>query len=171
MRRLISAQMCMVVVLNSIGVVGFVGCSKKVLSVPDPVIADMPVKAPERPVKTGGVAVMPYAVAKPEAAGEVRRATLYFGFDSFVPAVQEFMKLDGMDFAGRVVRVTGGACEIGDLDYNYALGMKRGLAARAYILALCPDADVRVRSVGELDPVTTDPAQYHLNRRCVVEVE
>jgi outer membrane protein OmpA-like peptidoglycan-associated protein len=157
----------MVVVLNLVGVGAFVGCSKKVTTIPE--IA-LPEKAPERlvePVEEKRGVVFP-RVAK--AALQVQRVTLYFGFDKYVPEMPEFMKLDGFDYADRVVYLTGAACEIGPAEYNYNLGAKRAMTVRAYILQICPDADIRWKSVGEDDPVTNDPKQVFLNRRCEVEV-
>ena len=70
--------------------------------------------------------------------------------------------------AGVGVIVEGNCDERGSAEYNLALGERRSLAARAYLIGLGVDgAMVQTKSYGEEKPVNPghDDAAWQVNRR------
>jgi peptidoglycan-associated lipoprotein len=122
------------------------------------------------------------SVARAEAARrEAERATLvnmlaetiHFDYDQFVIGPDDTSRLDqkaAIMVANPAlrIRVTGHADERGSDEYNLALGMKRAIAAKDYMVRLGVDASrIEVASLGRevpLDPSPTEAA-YAKNRR------
>lgn len=79
----------------------------------------------------------------------------------------------------RAVKRTGGRAMIkgftspeGEDAYNLALGDRRAVAVRAYLVAFgIPASRIRWQSFGEEHLITEDPAQYNLNRRAEITLE
>ncbi|MEO0067916.1 MAG: OmpA family protein [candidate division WOR-3 bacterium] len=102
--------------------------------------------------------------------------TIYFDFDKsdIRPGDAQILqsnasKIKNVINSGQKVRVTieGHCCPIGTSEYNMALGQRRAESARKYLINLGIPADIlNTISYGEERLVTTDSAQYHLNRRC-----
>jgi peptidoglycan-associated lipoprotein len=79
-------------------------------------------------------------------------------------AVAEYLKAN----AGVGVIVEGNCDERGSAEYNLALGERRALAARAYLIGLNADgAMIQTKSYGEERPVNPghDESAWKLNRR------
>lgn len=69
------------------------------------------------------------------------------------------------------VTIEGHTCPIGTSEYNMALGWRRAEAAKAYLVKLGVDGSIlNTISYGEERLVTTNEAQYHLNRRAEFKV-
>jgi peptidoglycan-associated lipoprotein len=100
-------------------------------------------------------------------------APVYFDYDSARLKSGERMKADAvaseMRSAPQSRLVLEGHCdERGDREYNLALGERRALAVRAYIIELGIGADrITTKSFGEESPAAFghDEASYQLNRR------
>lgn len=100
-------------------------------------------------------------------------APVYFDYDSAQLRPGERGKADAvaaeMRGAPQTRLVVEGHCdERGDLEYNLALGERRALAVRAYIVELGVDPGrITTRSYGEENPAALghDEASYQLNRR------
>ena len=103
------------------------------------------------------------------------RLTVLYGFDSDAMLPDSKMLLEGRmaDMAGRTVRLTGGACPIGEEDYNYLLGMRRAEAVKNFLVAHArpSPASISIQSVGEQNLITDNPKQYNLNRRCEITID
>ena len=69
------------------------------------------------------------------------------------------------------VTIEGYCDPIGTSEYNMALGMRRAESARAYLVKLGADMSMfSTISFGEEKLVTTDAAQFEMNRRCEFKV-
>jgi len=99
--------------------------------------------------------------------------TIHFDYDQFVIGPDDTSRLDqkaAIMVANPAlrIRVTGHADERGSDEYNLALGMKRAIAAKDYMVRLGVDASrIEVASLGRevpLDPSPTEAA-YAKNRR------
>lgn len=100
-------------------------------------------------------------------------STVYFGYDSAqvdpaesskIEAVAEHLKANPS--AG--ITVEGHCDERGSNDYNLALGERRALAVRAYLIGLGVDAGrVQTKSLGEESPAAPghDESAWSQNRR------
>jgi len=65
------------------------------------------------------------------------------------------------------VLIEGHCCPLASEMYNVGLGMRRAEAAKAYLVGLGVDAALlKTETFGEAYPPYTDPADYHLDRRC-----
>ena len=130
---------------------------------------------PVRPVNTDSIARAEAARREAERAVLVNilAETIHFDYDQFVINADDTSRLDrkaailAANPALRI-RVTGHADERGSDEYNLALGMKRALAAKEYLVRLGVDAShIEVASLGRevpLDPSPTEAA-YAKNRR------
>ncbi len=64
-----------------------------------------------------------------------------------------------------VVRATGHTCDIGTVQYNHGLGLRRAVAVRDYLIANGVDGKrIEIESMGESEPVGT----REQNRRCEI---
>lgn len=155
-------------------------CSKKA----DPIVTPAPVAAsvPSSPTVTPPSAGNADSIARAEAARrEAMRAALvneiaeviHFDYDQFTIGADDTGKLDRKAAimkanAALRIRVTGHADERGSDEYNLALGMKRAVAAKDYLVRLGVDASrVEVASLGREVPIDPSPneAAYAKNRR------
>lgn len=122
------------------------------------------------------------SLARAEAARrEAERATLvnmlaepiHFDYDQFVIGPDDTGRLDkkaAIMVANPAlrIRVTGHADERGSDEYNLALGMKRAIAAKEYLVRLGVDASrIEVASLGREVPLDPSPSEaaYAKNRR------
>jgi peptidoglycan-associated lipoprotein len=105
-------------------------------------------------------------------------APIYFAYDSSRIASEERYKADA---ALEVLRannrslliVEGHTDERGSREYNLALGERRALAVRAYLIGLGVDgARIQTQSFGEEDPeeMGHDESAYRLNRRAELKL-
>ena len=103
------------------------------------------------------------------------RLTVLYGFDSdaILPGTRLLLEGYMADMAGRTVRLTGGACPIGEEDYNYLLGMRRAETVKNFLVAHArpSPASISIQSVGEQNLITDNPKQYNLNRRCEITID
>ena len=173
-------QRALVVAL--LGLATLVGaCGKKA----DPNMTPAPVSESTTP-STTPTATPPRtnadSIARAEAARhEAERAvlvnqlaeTIHFDYDQFVIGADDTGRLDRKAAILKAnpalrIRVTGHADERGSDEYNLALGMKRAVAAKDYLVRLGVDASrIEVASLGRevpLDPSPTEAA-YAKNRR------
>lgn len=103
----------------------------------------------------------------------VKYDAVLFDYDSAQVRESERTKLEAVaDYlkknAGVGVIVEGNCDERGSAEYNLALGERRALAARAYLIGLGVDgANVQTKSYGEEKPVESghDESAWRLNRR------
>ena len=118
---------------------------------------------PGRPDENGGTV----------ADGQSPFEPVYFEYDSSQIGESEQFKLDqvaeymrkGQDVG---IIVEGHTDERGSREYNVALGERRALAARAYLIGLGIDGNrIQTKSYGEESPVAFghDEASWALNRR------
>lgn len=115
--------------------------------------------------------------ARPEGALNILTSVKYdavlFDYDSAQIRESERTKLEAVaDYLkknGEVGVIIEGNCdERGSADYNLALGERRALAARAYLVGLGVDgANIQTKSYGEEKPVNPghDESAWRLNRR------
>ncbi len=160
-----------VVKFTTIALVGLfaltlVGCPKKCVKPvkEEPVIVEEPVKEE----KEEEVEVAPKV--------ELNLQTIYFDFDKsdIRPGDAQILQGNADQLkkalaAGQKFTVTieGHCCPLGTSEYNTALGQRRAESAKSYLVNLGVDAGIlNTISYGEERLVTTDPNQYHLNRRC-----
>jgi peptidoglycan-associated lipoprotein len=143
-----------------------VGCPKKCVKpvAEEPVMVEPPVeeKTEEKPAEAKAVTI--------------NLQTIYFDFDKYdirtgdAQILQEnAQQIKNALNGGQKLMVTieGHCCPIGTAEYNMALGQRRAEAAKSYLVKLGVDAGIlSTISYGEERLVTTDPNQYHLNRRC-----
>ncbi len=104
---------------------------------------------------------------------DVHFENVLFGFDSSQIASGEQSKIE--DVANYMRRnpnvkaiIEGHTCDIGSREYNMALGERRALAARAYLVQLgIEPARIQTLSYGEENPLHfgTSEAERRLNRR------
>lgn len=162
-----------------LGLSGLTGCSKRNLKdeeilwdgIEEPVIEEQaaaPAAEPQRTVYT-------LETAAPAVVRTNR--TVYFNFDSDVVSPDQMAAISEIAAAARgcagEIVLVGGACPIGEEPYNRDLGQRRAEALSrvlqvSYGLESC---DIKVRTVGEHDLVSDNPANYGLNRRCEMTVE
>ncbi len=110
----------------------------------------------------------------PEDAQILKPNTVYFDFDSSVIKSSEQSKVEAVAAylkanAGKAVRVEGNCDERGTEEYNRALGERRALAVREFLISLgISPADVDTKSWGKDNP-DNDPghneAAWSRNRR------
>jgi peptidoglycan-associated lipoprotein len=99
--------------------------------------------------------------------------TIYFDFDKSAIKSSEQSKLDAVanylkSNPGKAVRVAGNCDERGTEDYNRALGSRRALAGREYLINIGIDPkNIDVVSYGEDKPAVVghDETAYSKNRR------
>lgn len=91
--------------------------------------------------------------------------TVYFDLDSYILNNSEKSKLKQVE--GKV-SIVGGCCPLGTDQYNKMLGLRRAHAVAA-VLQKNKVKISNIVSVGEDNLISTDPKQYHLNRRCEVK--
>lgn len=155
------------ILLGVLFVLTMVGCPKKVVQkeepIPPPPPPDTMTEKPVAPPKT-----------------ELNLATIHFDFDKSDIRSGDATTLQGnydqlkkTADAGQKPGVTiEGYCDpIGTSEYNMALGMRRAESAKSYLVKLGTDAgQLSTISYGEEKLVTTDQAQYEMDRRCEFKV-
>ncbi|NKB25095.1 MAG: OmpA family protein [Kiritimatiellae bacterium] len=105
--------------------------------------------------------------------GESSFDTVYFGYDSAQIQPSERSKIESVaehlnqNRSGGIA-VEGHSDERGSREYNLALGERRALAVRAYLIGLGVDGSrIQTKSMGEEDPVSFghDEESWGANRR------
>ncbi len=104
---------------------------------------------------------------------DVQFDDVLFGFDSSQVASGEQPKIEEVAAYMRrnpnsKVIIEGHTCDIGSREYNMALGERRALAARAYLIQLgIETARIQTLSYGKENPLVfgTSEAERRLNRR------
>jgi len=135
-------------------------CSKKVTTVN---YSDLKPKSDVAMVIANGNELeLPKVENKPIQHGTV---TVYFDLDSYQLNNSERGKIVGISSP---VSLAGGCCPLGTDQYNKMLGLRRAHAVAA-VLQKNKVKISNIVSVGEEDLISTDPKQYHLNRRCEVK--
>ncbi|MBN1294357.1 MAG: OmpA family protein [Candidatus Latescibacteria bacterium] len=139
----------------------FLFCTKKVTTV---VYEDKPQKKAFMVFKPEE---KPSQVEPPSKPMEVyrKKIVIYFKFDSDELTEKEKLKINNID---NPVELIGGACPLGNDDYNYTLGLKRAYSVKK----IFDDRGIKVlsvKSIGEHDLITDEPKEYYLNRRCEVK--
>lgn len=146
---------------------------------PAPVSSATPVATTPPPAPSSANAD---SIARAEAARrEAERAaivnqlaeTIHFDYDQFTIGADDTARLDRKAAILKAnpalrIRVTGHADERGSDEYNLALGMRRSIAAKDYLVRLGVDASrIEVSSLGREVPVDPSPteAAYAKNRR------
>lgn len=107
------------------------------------------------------------------ADGSSQFAPVYFGYDSSLIPASEQIKVDSVAAylnanPNTSVIIEGNTDERGSRDYNLALGERRALAVRAYLIGLGVEgARVQTKSYGEENPVDFghDESAWAENRR------
>jgi len=98
---------------------------------------------------------------------------VYFAYDSSQVDASERGTIEGVaDFLGRSINsgviVEGHCDERGSREYNMALGERRALAVRAYLIGLGIDGSrIQTKSMGEESPAAAghDEESWRMNRR------
>jgi peptidoglycan-associated lipoprotein len=150
------------VTLGALLVLTMVGCPKKGVTPTEPV------PAPPPPDTLTEMPLEPPQV-------ELNLATIYFDFDKSDIRAGDATILQGnydqLKMATMAQVTIEGYCDpIGTSEYNMALGMRRADAAKAYLVKLGANMNMfSTISFGEEKLVTTDAAQFEMNRRCEFE--
>jgi peptidoglycan-associated lipoprotein len=148
-------------VLVGVGLVfSMLGCPKKqVIAPPEPIVEPEPEPVIEKPV-------------------ELNLATIYFDFDRSDIRPGDATTLEAnarkINEAGAKppVMIEGHCDPKGTAEYNMALGMRRAEAAKAFLVKMgVPATRLMTISYGEEKLVTTNEAQYQLNRRAEFKPE
>jgi peptidoglycan-associated lipoprotein len=133
------------------------------------VVPPAPQAAPMQPPKVEGA---PKAEAKP-APLDLNAMRIQFAFDDYSLSIRSRENLDKIaawmkkDPAVKL-QIQGNTCDIGTSEYNLALGDRRALAAKDYVVALGIEASrLATISYGEEKPrvPNSDEANRSLNRR------
>ncbi len=143
-----------------------VGCPKRV-------IKEEPIPPPPPPDTT------PEIVQKPKI--ELSLGAIHFDFDKsdIRSGDAEVLKgnadqlLKAAEQEQKPMVTVEGYCDpLGTSEYNMALGQRRAEAAKAYLVKLGVAAgQLSTVSYGEEKLVTTNPAEYEMNRRCEFKPE
>jgi len=144
-----------------------VGCSKSVIN-EDVVIDDVPVNTPV--VEDFSDAIDIVEKALPDGY------TVHFDFDSYNIRPVDLGRIHRIasDLSGRYdyrLELIGGACPIGEEEYNINLGKLRAEAVADVLLEKLPPEAMVIISVGERHLVSDDPAEYEKNRRCEITIK
>jgi peptidoglycan-associated lipoprotein len=106
-----------------------------------------------------------------EVAGQF--TAVYFDYDSAQINESERSKIetvaDSIKGSSQSIIIEGHCDERGSTEYNLALGERRALAVRAYLIGLSIDgARIQTKSYGEERPVAPghDESSWSQNRRC-----
>ncbi|MEP6590087.1 MAG: OmpA family protein [Gemmatimonadota bacterium] len=145
---------------------------------PAPVPSSTPVATtppPPRSTSADSIARADAARREAERAALVNQLaeTIHFEYDQFVIGADDTGRLDRKAAilkanAALRIRVTGHADERGSDEYNLALGMRRAIAAKDYLVRLGVDGSrIEVASLGREVPIDPSPteAAYAKNRR------
>ncbi len=141
---------------------------------PEPQARPEPPDQAERPTaESGATAKTPQA---PESRGEAALPTIYFGTDSATVRPSDSLLLSEvvprlLASAGRIV-ITGHCDPRASERYNEVLGLRRAEAVRDLLIRAGIGAErIVVRSRGELERVSSGPAEYWRDRRVVLALE
>jgi peptidoglycan-associated lipoprotein len=139
---------------------------------PTEVIPEEPVAEEQEPVDVvpSGPTAEDYARMAPQEYGI---EDLFFAFDEYTLSTEAMMLLEAsarvMKEHDTLVYVVEGHCdERGTVEYNLALGEKRAIAARDYLVSLgVPATQLRITSYGEERPFSRGSGEsaWALNRR------
>ena len=139
---------------------------------PTETIPEEPVAEEPEPVDTvpSGPTAEDYAAMAPQEYGI---EDLFFAFDEYSLSTEAMMLLEAsariMKEHDTLVYVIEGHCdERGTVEYNLALGEKRAIAARDYLVSLgVPASQLRITSYGEERPFSRGHGEsaWALNRR------
>ena len=154
----------------------FVGCGSKgeppVVTDPTPVVTEPVVEEPvaEEPTVSDEPAPVDYAGMEPQEYGI---EDVFFAFDEYSLSDESMNTLIAsarlMRTHSDLVYVIEGHCdERGTVEYNLALGEKRAVAVRDYLLSLgMPSSQLRITSYGEERPFAfgSNESAWALNRR------
>lgn len=168
-------RLAVVLLLVTLALVAFTGCSKK----PPVVTETAPVEQPVEVVK-------PAPIPEPEAPKGPDYANLdpsqygiedvFYGYDKYdlddvaMGTLTKNARI--LKEAGVTLMVAGHCDERGTIEYNLALGEKRAKAARDYLVSLgVPAGNLRVTSYGESRPFAngSTEADWAQNRRAHFE--
>jgi peptidoglycan-associated lipoprotein len=165
------------------------GCSKKTILMEEtagkpPVVAQKEAPPPPKPIEQPKVvppappAAPPKVEAAPKAEAkptplDLNALRIQFAFDDSSLSTHSRENLDKIAAWMKKnpavkVQIQGNTCNIGTSEYNLALGDRRALAAREYVVALGIEASrLATISYGEERPrvPNTDEANRSLNRR------
>ena len=170
--------MSLVIVLG-IGLM-FGGCSKKPAIDTDPQVMDNediadqvpPPVVPEDDT-TPEVEAPDYAAMDPSEYGVT---DVFFGFDEYELDNKAMALLAGdaraLKNAGTMILISGHCDERGTIEYNLALGEKRAIVVRDYLISLgVPKTKMRITSYGESKPFDHghDETAWGMNRRAHFE--
>jgi peptidoglycan-associated lipoprotein len=164
-------RLAVVLLLVTLALVAFTGCSKK----PPVVTETAPVEQPVEVVK-------PAPIPEPEAPTGPDYANLdpsqygiedvFYGYDKYdlddvaMGALTKNARI--LKEAGVTLMVAGHCDERGTIEYNLALGEKRAQAVRDYLVSLgVPTGQLRVTSYGESRPFVqgSNEEAWAANRR------
>jgi peptidoglycan-associated lipoprotein len=142
---------------------------------PGPPAANNTTTTPTRPSNADSIARAEAARREAERAALVNELaeTIHFDYDQFTINADDTARLDRKAAimkanAGLRIRVTGHADERGSDEYNLALGMKRAVAAKEYLVRIGVDGSrIEVASLGREVPVdpSSNEAAWAKNRR------
>jgi peptidoglycan-associated lipoprotein len=141
-------------------------CPAKAKIPPQPPILPPPVVIPPQAEKPA-----PTPIPPPTPVARADLKTIYFDFDKSIIRSEDARILEGNAAylkGDPAVKVTlEGYCDpLGTEEYNRGLGLRRANTAKAYLAKLGITADrMSVVSFGKERLVTTNPAEYELNRR------
>lgn len=139
-------------------------------------IGDVPGIGDPNAVQAGGGALpenLSTLMADPNQPAELRDNTVYFSYDSAEIRASETSKLDAIasymrSGGSKAIRIEGHCDERGTEEYNRALGERRALAAREYLVrAGVSGAQIDTRTMGEDNPAVPGrgEAAWSRNRR------
>lgn len=128
MRRLLTLQVVVTLLLNVVGLTAFSGCSKKVQKTDMLDFQTAAVQAPQKaakPVEDSGVLAFPAEAEPVVTPSSEPLVVVYFDFDSARLLPQEAMKLDRLLGQNLKLRIVGHACTFGTNEYNMGLSIDR----------------------------------------------
>ncbi|MCX7827392.1 MAG: peptidoglycan-associated lipoprotein Pal [Verrucomicrobiae bacterium] len=136
-----------------------VGCKKKSSAIPGPGPGTEVGAVPAVPVEPGGLGPRIGSPGERYQPPRLAANTVHFAFDSAVINPSERPKLDDMaaymrENPGQIITIEGHCDERGTAEYNRALGERRALACREYLIGAGIDGNkLQTISYGKERPV------------------